>query len=81
MILILLILRYMVNGNLEVHGDPLCSAPLHATKVAAGTDIVKKSLESFAVPSVSTTILLDGAAYDAFPALATLEDSWTLKNQ
>ena len=50
---------------------------LDPTKVAAGTDIVKKPLESFAVPSVSTTILLDGVAYDGFPALAALEDPQT----
>ena len=43
--------------------------------MAAGTDIVKKSLAAFAVPTVATTIVVDGMAYDGFPALAALEDT------
>ena len=44
-------------------------------EVAAGTDIVKKSLAAFTVPTVATTILVDGMAYDGFPGLAALEDT------
>ena len=36
---------------------------------------MKKSLAAFNVPTVATTILLDGIAYDGFPALAALEDT------
>ncbi|CAL1149684.1 unnamed protein product [Cladocopium goreaui] len=43
-------------------------------QVAAGTDIVKKSLAAFTVPTVATTIVVDGMAYDGFPALAALEE-------
>lgn len=44
-------------------------------KVAAGTDIVKQSLRAFVPPSMSTVMLVDLMSYDAFPALAALEDS------
>lgn len=44
-------------------------------KVAAGTDIVKQSLRAFLPPSMSTVMLVDLMSYDAFPALAALEDS------
>ena len=44
-------------------------------EVAAGTDIVKKSLAAFTVPTVATTIVVDGMAYDGFPALTALEDT------
>ncbi|CAL1162578.1 unnamed protein product [Cladocopium goreaui] len=43
-------------------------------QVAGGTDIVKRTLASFIPPSMHTTMILDLLAYDAFPALAALEE-------
>ncbi|CAJ1448824.1 unnamed protein product [Effrenium voratum] len=43
-------------------------------QVAAGTDIVKKTLDAFSVPTVATTVLLDVHGYDAFPSLCALEE-------
>lgn len=36
---------------------------------------MQKSLESFNVRSVKTTLLVDMFGYDAFPALASLQDT------
>lgn len=43
--------------------------------MAAGVSFVQKSLESFNVRSVKTTLLVDMFGYDAFPALASLQDT------
>ena len=45
-----------------------------AIQVAGGTDFVRKTLDAFTPPTVSTTVLCDLLGYDAFPALASLED-------
>ena len=45
------------------------------SKVAAGTDIIKATLNSFCPATMSTRMILDLVTYDAFPALAALEDS------
>ena len=37
-------------------------------------DLVKKTMEALAVPTVGTTLLVDGFAYGGCPALATMED-------
>ena len=42
--------------------------------MAGGTNFVRKSLEAFQVPTMKCTILVDLFGYDAFPALATMED-------
>ena len=47
-------------------------------QVAAGTDIVKKTLDAFGVPTVATTVLLDVHGYDAFPSLCALEEGGKL---
>ena len=44
-------------------------------KVAGGTSILKRSLQQFLPSSVATTVLVDLHGYDAWPALATLEDT------
>ncbi|CAK8999543.1 unnamed protein product, partial [Durusdinium trenchii] len=46
-----------------------------AKQVAAGVSFVQKSLESFNVRSVKTTLLVDMFGYDAFPALASLQET------
>lgn len=43
-------------------------------QVAAGTDIVKASLRAFVPQSMATIMLVDLVSYDAFPALAALEE-------
>ncbi|CAK9101906.1 Uncharacterized protein SCF082_LOCUS47637 [Durusdinium trenchii] len=43
-------------------------------QVAAGTSMIHRSLESFMPSTVSTIVLLDLHGYDAFPALAALEE-------
>jgi len=50
-------------------------------KVAAGTDIVKASLRAFVPQSMATIMLVDLVSYDAFPALAALEDSLAICKQ
>lgn len=50
-------------------------------KVAAGTDIVKASLRAFVPQSMATVMLVDLVSYDAFPALAALEDSLAICKQ
>lgn len=43
-------------------------------EVAAGEDMVRKSLEAFTPSSVATTLVVDMMTYDAFPALACLQE-------
>jgi len=64
----------MVNGFMSSFLSDLSSLP--KPKVAAGTDFVRKSMEAFRPATVKATILIDVLAYDASPALATLEDAW-----
>ena len=49
---------------------------LQYIKVAGGTDIVKKTMQAFCVPTSKATALIDLHAYDGFPALAALEVPW-----
>lgn len=44
-------------------------------EVAAGTDIIKRSMADFLPSTVATTMMIDLLAYDNFPALAALEDA------
>lgn len=48
-------------------------------QVAGGTDIIKKTLAQFLPATVSTCLVADLHCYDAFPALAALEDNGCLK--
>lgn len=51
-----------------------------ACKVAAGTSILRKSLQALLPGSVSTAVLLDVMGYDGFPSLAALEDQLKRKH-
>ncbi|CAK9076606.1 Uncharacterized protein SCF082_LOCUS36896, partial [Durusdinium trenchii] len=42
-------------------------------QVGAGTDILKKTVASFCVPTSKTNVLIDMHAYDSFPAFYALE--------
>lgn len=47
-------------------------------EVAAGTHILRQTIKSFTPATCQTTMLVDIAAYDCFPALAALEDIFQL---
>ncbi len=47
-----------------------------AYKVAAGTNIIKKTMESFCNPSSKVSALIDLHGYDVWPALAAVEADW-----
>ena len=50
------------------------ACPNQPFKATAGTDLVKKSVQSLvAGTTVDRVALVDGYGYDAFPALSTLE--------
>lgn len=49
------------------------------SKVAGGTDFVRSTLRAFVPASMQTVMMLDLLTYDAFPALATLEDRISCK--
>ena len=49
------------------------SSPNTVEQVAGGTDIVKKTMNAFCIPSAKASALIDLHAYDGFPALAALE--------
>lgn len=49
--------------------------PLLPSQVAGGTHIVQQTLNAFRPSTVMTTILVDLHSYDAFPALAAMEDA------
>ena len=47
--------------------------PQNPNQVAGGCDFVRKTLAAFVPDTVSTVLLVDLHAYDAWPALAALE--------
>lgn len=47
---------------------------VHTAEVGAGTDILKKTVASFCVPTSKTNVLIDMHAYDSFPAFYALEE-------
>ena len=47
--------------------------PCFQTKAAAGTDFVRKTIESFLPATAKSVVLVDVMAYDGAPALAALE--------
>ena len=44
------------------------------SKVAGGTDFVRSTLKAFVPATMHTVMMIDLLTYDAFPALAALED-------
>ena len=48
----------------------LCSS----LEVAGGTDIIKKTMESFCIPTAKANALIDLHAYDGSTALAAVEE-------
>lgn len=83
----------LTNGNTPLEGEwenmethLLFNPPQHyglsaagycLTKVAAGTDFIRKSIEAFAPGTCKARVLVDVLAYDGAPALAALEDAGT----
>lgn len=72
--------RWLEKNNLELDivfffELELCLFPLQRRpKATAGTDIVKKSIQSLTSgTAIERVALVDSFGYDAFPALATLE--------
>jgi len=66
----------MGNGEFDVYIQKLNFFLLQYIKVAGGTDIFKKTMQAFCVPTSKATALIDLHAYDGFPALAALEVPW-----
>lgn len=67
--------KIILNLTLFFFELELCLFPLQRRpKATAGTDIVKKSIQSLTSgTAIERVALVDSFGYDAFPALATLE--------
>ena len=64
-------LPYFTQGGFNPPIPPQTAA---CTEVAGGTPFVRKTLDSFNVPTVQSTIMMDLVAYDGWPSLACIED-------
>ena len=57
----------------------LCRNNDTLVKVAGGVDFIKRTLSAFSTPTSKQTFLVDMYGYDAYPALACIEDcAWTM---
>ena len=52
----------------------LCRHNDTLAKVAGGVDFIKRTLSAFSIPTSKQTFLVDLYGYDAYPALACVED-------
>ena len=61
----------------ESFNPPIPPQTAARTEVAGGTSFVRKTLESFSVPTVQSCVMMDLVAYDGWPSLASIEDHST----
>lgn len=71
-----MIIRNIKHRDIDGSIQQLQTFLLPHIEVAGGTDIVKKTMQAFCVPTSKAMALIDLHAYDGFSALAALEVAW-----